>query len=406
MVQEKDENASPVSQFAQNLGILPCTFKEAKKVARLSFECGPGHVPVFVSEAGTGKSQVARQLAHEMGARAVFFFLAHIEREDIAGIPFPDEKGTSYRFLCEETIRDIVSSDEPTLLILDEWNRGEKNVMSAAFTMMEDRRFGAHSLPDHVYIMACMNPSEGNYLVNEAEKDPAFRRRLCFIAIQTDPAVWLEYAVGPGKFHPFVTHFIQSSPSSLVDVSARNAGKVYANPASWEKASQTLHTMQRLGMDLDSPENRKMLKYKLGGHIGAGMTENFLRWIEENSILVDPRVILFEYEKVAQKIKNLVKDGRTDLINEACEGVALTLITAEPDPDSIAENIGQFVHDLSAEFAKAFFQKIAKHSQKLNKQEFFTKLSTAFSKVESYRETLQKIHDADARVEEESQKDD
>lgn len=394
-----------VNQFADNLGVLQCSFKEAAKVVHLSFECGSGHVPVLISEAGTGKSQVARQIAHQIGARAVFFFLAHVEREDIGGIPYPNEKGTSYKFLCEETILDVITNEEPTVLIMDEWNRGDKNVMNAAFTMMEDRRFGSHILPDHVHIMACMNPSEGNYLVNEAEKDPAFRRRLCFIAIRTDPAVWLEYALGDGNFHPLVTGYIQSSQSSLMDVNAREAGKIYANPASWEKVSQTLFTMERLGMDFW--KNKLTLKYKLAGHIGAGMAENFIKWSEENSVLVDPQDIIKHYKKkAARKVKKLVKDGRTDLINEACEGVALTLLTTEPPVADVVENVGLFASDLSVEFAKALFQKFAKYTQELNKDQYFVQLSTALSKVEAYRKSLQAIHDSDARVEEESHKDD
>jgi len=374
MTNKKNEESVATNQFGEKLGILQCSFKEAKKVAMLSLECGVGHVPVFISEAGTGKSQVCRQIARPMGARAVFFFLAHVEREDIGGIPFPNEgEGTaSYRFLCEETILDVIRSPEPTLLVLDEWNRGEKAVMNAAFTLMEDRRFGSHVLPDHVSIMACMNPSEGSYLVNEAEKDPAFRRRLCFVAIRTDPAVWLEWATTEGNIHFLVTGYIQSSQSSLMDVQAREAGKIYANPASWEKVSQTLYTMERLGMDLQ--QHRLTLKYKLGGHIGAGMSENFLKWAEENSVLVDPMDILYRYDKGARrKVKQLIKQARNDLINECCEGVALALLTHEPDilgeEKHVAENTGQFAADLTVDFAKAFFQKCANHATELQKDQ-------------------------------------
>jgi hypothetical protein len=190
-----------------------------------------------------------------------------------------------------------------------------------------------------------------------------------------------------------------------MDVNAREAGKIYANPASWEKVSQTLFTMERLGMDFW--QHKLTLKYKLAGHIGAGMTENFTKWAEENSVLVDPQDILKHYKKkAARKVKKLVKDGRTDLINEACEGVALTLLTTEPDVASVVENVGLFAGDLSVEFAKALFQKFAKYTQELNKDQYFVQLSTALSKVDSYRKTLQAIHDSDARVEEESNKAD
>lgn len=390
------------NKFADNLGLIECSPSAAKKVARLCFECGSGHVPVYMAEAGIGKSQLARQLAQEMDARALFFFLAHKEREDIGGIPFPNTEGTSYQFLCEQSILDVINSGEPTLIVLDEWNRGEKQVMNAAFTMMEDRRFGSHKLPDNVYIMACMNPSEGNYLVNETEKDPAFRRRLCFIAIRPDVVSWLDYATGSGKFHPLVTGFIQASPSSLMDVEAREAGKVYANPASWEKVSQTLYTMERLGMDI--LRDKLTLRLKLAGHINAGMAENFVTWVANSTILVNPEDILSDYKKVGAKIRKLVKNGRTDLIGDACKGVSLHLMTATPKPSLIVDNIGAFARDLSAEFKESLFTFFAQHANELDRRDYFMRLSVALSKCETYLDAVTSIHTANTLVEDEANK--
>jgi len=230
---------------------------------------------------------------------------------------------------------------------------------------------------------------------------------MCFLAVRTDPAVWLEYATGDGKFHPMVTGFIQSSQSSLMDVNAREAGKVSANPASWEKVSQTLYTMEKMGMDLW--DNKLTLKLKLSGHIGMGMADNFIKWGEENTVLVNPEDVIKHYgtkkKGVRAKVRKLVKGGRTDLLNEACEGVALMLMTQQPEVDEIAENLGLFASDLSVEFAKALFQKFAKYSHELQKDQYFVQLSTGMSKVEAYRKSLQKIHDKDALLDAESEKD-
>lgn len=400
----KDKENQIVNPFWEHLGIMQCSLKEAKKVAKLCFECG--HVPVFIAEAGVGKSQAARQIAEELTWSPVFKFLAHLEPEDLGGIPYPDAEGKTYRFLCEETIRDVILSDQPTLLVLDEWNRGEKSVMNAAFTLMEDRMFGSHKLPDHVNIMACMNPSEGNYLVNEAEKDPAFRRRLCFIGVRTDAAIWLEYALGPGDFHPLVTGYIQASQNSLTDINARESGKIYANPASWEKVSQTLQCLEKVSAAGDVWENETTLRFKLGGHIGSGMAEQFLQWAKENSTLINPEEILKNYKSVRSRVVQLVKKGRNDSLSEVAESVSLALITQEMEPDKVSKNLGSFSQDLPEDMAMSFFQKLAKHAQTLSKPEYFVKLSASLSKIESYRKALAAIHRSQDKVEDEASKDD
>lgn len=399
---EKEVDKQIVNPFWEHLGITQCSLKEAKKVAMMCFSCG--HVPVFIAEAGSGKTDGARQIAAKLKWRPVFKFMAHMEPEDLGGIPYPDKEGNTYRFLCEETIRDIILSDQPTLLILDEWNRGEKSVMNAAFTLMEDRMFGSHKLPDHVKIMACMNPSEGNYLVNEAEKDPAFRRRLCFIGVRTDAAIWLEYAQGPGNFHPLVTGYIQASQNSLVDVNARESGKIYANPASWEKVSQTLQFLESTGDNLW--DNETTLRYKLGGHIGNGMAEQFIQWAKENTVLINPEDVLLNYKKVRGQVTQMVKNGRNDTLSEVSESVALAAVTQEMTPSKIAKNLGAFSQDLPEDMLMAFFQKLSKHAQTLSKPEYFVKLSAALSKVESYRKALAAIHKSQDKVEEEANKDD
>lgn len=386
------EKTSAKNYFWDSLGIVPCSLEEAKRVAMMCFDCD--HVPVFVSETGIGKSQAARQIAEKNGWRAVFLFLAHLEPEDISGIPYPNNGSGTYAFLCEKTMKAVIESEEPTLLVLDEWNRGEKSVMNAAFTMMEDRRFGGFTLPKHVRIMACMNPSEENYLVNEAEKDPAFRRRLCFVGIQPDPMTWLHFA--SKHFHPFVTDYIRVNPSALVDVPARDAGKIAANPASWEKVSQTLQWLDQNKLDL--AEHLVTFKYKLAGHLGFGQTDAFLTWLLDRESLVDPALV-FDYPKIQNRVKHLIKEGRNDRLSVLIDGLSLLMIEKSKIPKG--EELDSwitFLKDLPVEFSRSFFQKISMASGSAHGG-YSEQLSVAMSK---HPDSL-KLHDSifaiDERVE-------
>jgi hypothetical protein len=408
--QEDQKDTININPFFEHLGIAVYSVKQAIKTAILCIKTGI--VPVFVSEAGIGKSAAAREIARQLDADLVSFFLAHIEREDLSGIPYPkvreDSEGhkvATYNFLCEDTMHEVIESGKPTLINLDEWNRGEKNVMNAAFTMMEDRKFGTHELPDHIFIMACMNPSQGNYLVNDAENDPAFRRRMCFIGIRPDVAIWMEWAIGPGKIHPDVSGFIQSSHASLVDVASREAGKVSASPASWEKISNLLKIYDSDKMAAERDDTT--LKSALGGIIGVGVSEEFIQYRQDNSALIDPMDIIEDYRKRARpRVRRMVKGGRVDALGRATESVALAVITNEPDAAKVTEQLSHFVLDLPEDLVMAFFNKIAGHSQELQKPAYMAALSKEFSQNKDYREALKGVHRARARAEEDAAKDD
>ena len=229
------EQAQTINEFWKSLGILTATLRTARQVIELCFRSG--HVPCLIGEAGIGKTAIYKQITDDLSWNILYYYLAHLEPEDILGVPVPNKDKSSYQFFVEKHIYEIINSKKPTVLVFDEWNRGDKAVMNAAFTVMEQRRFGSIELPPHVHVAAAMNPSEGTYLVNEAEKDPAFRRRLCFIGVRVDQNVFLEYARGRGEFHPSVCDFIErQGERALLDIPSRDAGKVYACPASYEKA--------------------------------------------------------------------------------------------------------------------------------------------------------------------------
>lgn len=389
-----------LNRFWERLGIPVCTLSEARRVIELAFL--NKQVVNLIGESGIGKTQVWDQIAADRGWKRVTLYLAHLEREDIGGIPFPSGNGSgTYDFLCEKTIKQVMDDPTPTLLVLDEWNRGEKAVMNGAFTLMEARRFGSYTLPDHVYLGAAMNPSEANYLVNEAEKDPAFKRRLVMVAVQPNLAAFMDHARGRGAFHPFVVDFIEVQPMYLNDTHTRDAGKVSANPASWEKISDGLKAIENAGRDV--MEDERTLLVWGSGIVGTQTMSTFMDFLKERAAFINPDDIIHAYKKRAQdKILRLVKSGRNDAFTEVCESVALALIGRRNTPEvkehlsRVAHNIGTFMSDLPLEAAMGFLTKLGKHATDAGASatQFHLELSSELSEVEAYSKTIGRMSDA------------
>ena len=396
-----EEQHSEINRYWDQLGVLTASLPEVSKLIKMCFQVK--HVPCLVGEAGTGKTQVYKQVAEDLGYDILYYYLAHLEREDIGGIPMPNEAKSAYTFLCEEAIAELVRTNKPTVVVLDEWNRGEKPVMNAGFTLMEQRRWGSYTLPDNIYIGAAMNPSEGSYLVNEAEKDPAFRRRLCFVGVRVDPAIWLQYAIGRGQFDSTVTEFITAQPQYLLDTKSREAGKVYANPASWEKVSDTFKMFRAQNIDVDSVTS--ILRLKLAGHIGAGVTEAFISWYKENATAINPFDILQRYASKAQKkIISLVEGKRLNVLTELAEAVSLTMVSHKLAATDVAPHLSAFANDLPEEISMALFTKLTKHMAEISDPDYRLEVSRALSKDENFRKALLKIHESHERVEQEIKK--
>jgi len=400
---QKEE--SKLNKFWERLGVPVCSLQEARKVIELGFD--NKQVVCLIGEAGIGKTQLFDQIAEDRKWDKVTLYLAHLEREDIGGIPFPTGNGSqTYEFLCEKAVKQVIDGNKPTLLVLDEWNRGEKAVMNAAFTLMEARRFGSYRLPDHVFLGAAMNPSESNYIVNEAEKDPAFRRRLVMLAVQANIASFMNYARNRGEFHETVLDFLETQPVMLNDTTARDAGKVYANPAAWEKISDGLKAIEARKQNL-TEMGRTLLLWG-GGIVGMQTMSTFMDFMKERAAFLNPDEIINDYvKKVQRKIKRLVKSGRNDALMETCEGVAVALVGRLATPEvkdhlsKVARNLGCFLKDLPSEATMGFLTKLGKHATDFGQEgtQFHLNLSEELSKVPDYQKAIERIGDAHDVVE-------
>lgn len=391
-------------KFFSKLGVPLTSLKGAMQA--IDANQHTGNVICLVGDAGIGKTHIVRQIAARRKPEKPFhwngrewvdevpicvWYLAHMQSED-TGVPYPSrakrnellrecelflriadqsQNGlgpkareyalkiaekvlnngseldqSTYEFLLEKNMADLPPEG---VLFLDEWNRADKSVIKAFFTLLEDRQMhGKKVIPDGMQIVAAMNPSDGAYSVNEAEKDHAFRRRLSFVAVTVNPGVWLEYATG--KFHDHVVNYIKASPDSLYDIKLRDAGKAFPSPATWEKVS---HLLQRVELN-DGDLLSEGVRLSIAGHIGEAMGMNFENYLRDKESVINPNEVLDDYTKKSRirgKVQKMVKQNRNDVLNQLCEGLAITLLTSKPEPREIAPRLSLFMGDLQPDMA-------------------------------------------------------
>jgi MoxR-like ATPase len=448
----KPEETKVAEAFYTKLGISCVGIGSAMKIIELNrwtktCVCMNG-------ESGIGKTHIVRQIAAKRKPTKPFtwrgveytdsvpvitLFLAHMQPEDV-GVPFPAraartqllqeadlllrlcEQATSaddprhqqlkarldaatdrilangfseedhFDFLLNRTFADM---PDEGILFLDEWNRAEKQTVKAFFTIVEDRMIHGHKLPEGIQVITAMNPSDGSYMVNEAEKDHAIRKRLTFIAVTTALATWLEYASGKGNFHPYVVEFVRAMPGFLYDTKLRNAGKVFPCPATWEKVSDVLKAAEHASIPLSASE----VETTIGGHVGEDAAAKLAAYIKDNEVVINPEDVIHNYtdkSKVRGRVRKLINQNRNDILDELCGGVAATLFSKKPDPEKIATPLARFMGDLHPEMAVS----MVAHKFSANADEaeggdaYLSELSRAMHTQPPYQKLFDRIAEA------------
>jgi len=396
----------------EKLGVHPTNIGMVPKILNVVWKMPRRLTVCLVGETGIGKTPIVQQWAEEKGGHTKILNFGHMTQEEISMIMFAED-GESFDFVPPGwmlKLNERAEKDGSAILFLDEWNRGDKALVNALFTLTDERRIHDFTLHENVMVIAAMNPSDGVYLVNEAEKDHAIRKRLNFVYCVHDLKAFLDYTK-KSRWYPLVPDFIKSASNFLYDTGARDAGKTFPCPSNWEKVSNIMEGAEAAQMDLTSPAVRTLVE----GQIGAVAATKFLDFVADQNTLIQPSEIIHKYKpnsNVRKRVAALLnctidkqgnfkektkKQNRAGVVNDLNQALAIELFSEMPEPAKVAKNIALYIGDLPNELLSTF---AAQHLNEQGKErgiegeKYLSKLSGAMAGHPAYKRKMKFIVDA------------
>jgi hypothetical protein len=297
------------------------TIKEIKEAMDLVLVEPQVITPYIHGKPGVGKSAIIRQIAKARGISFIDLRLSQLESADIRGIPTPDLKLGSSRWLPPETIPfesfgdlyvpgngDEKKFGDGGILLLDEFNRARWDVLQAAFQLVLDRRVGLHKLLDNWFLVCAGNLGEEDRTEVTEITDAALNNR--FIHFYVDDAgmfdCWIEWAENEGNIHSDITGYLRTKPSNLYP-DYKEEDVVFATPRSWEKFSRLIQ---------QNPETDPSdITHRIGKNLIGSIAVSFLDYLRQKS-KITPKELLNEYSKVKAKLEKFSRDEKYSLSNE------------------------------------------------------------------------------------------
>ena len=340
----------------EKLGITPTSISQIHPMLDICWAMKPKFTLCLVGETGIGKTPIVVQWAKKRKAYVQMLNFGHMTQEEISMIMF-NEDGSEFDFVPPSFLVRLNQAAKEfgcAILYLDEWNRGDKAMVNGLFTLTDERRIHDFRLDDNVLVVAAMNPSDGSYLVNEAEKDHAIRKRLCFTYVTHELAALLKHAEKSG-WHPLVITFLKADPKSLYDTGARDSGKCFPCPANWEKVSNICNAAVAANKELNGPAIEALIQ----GQIGNVHATRFMEFINDPNVLIKPIDVLMDYKGdtiTRKRVKKLLSGAnkRHDVISNLNEGIAIELFSSKPNPTDVAEHLATYISDLPSDLLGSF----------------------------------------------------
>lgn len=282
-------------------------------------------------------------------------------------------------------------------------------MVNALFTLTDERRIHDFKLHDNVMVVAAMNPSDGVYLVNEAEKDHAIRKRLNFVYCVHDLQSFLDYTE-KSRWHPTVPKFLKSAANLLYDQGARDAGKAFPCPSNWEKVSNIMESAEIQGIDLTSAVVRTLVD----GQIGSVAANKYLDFVADENTLIQPSDIIYGYKpksKVRKRIAALlgciinndgvfeeqVKLNRAGVVTDLNQAIAIELFREMPPMKKVAAHVARYIGDLPNDLLQVFTNEfLGKEARAKGKAgvAYLELLDETMQDLDGFRERLTEIFEA------------
>jgi hypothetical protein len=308
----------------------PDRISEILDLALEARNVGQVFTPMFVGEAGLGKSQIIQQWVKEQQKKDPEFGfidcrIAYYEGPDFVG--YPSEQDVEGILRMVHALPEMWPSKGRGLLLFEEPNRGTTMVMNCLMQILTDRKIGhKYVLPEGWLIAAAINPEGAKYDVNNM--DTALKDRFEEFPVEYDFQAFMfhvEEGVQKGTWHSKVANYLKSGVWVYKTPDAVAKDGKYISPRTWSK----MNAAELAGASSHSSKqstHRIIAQAILGKHVG---NEYWKTCWDDAPILASD--ILADSVKALAKLKQQSKSGDT----YAGDKVAVTV-------DSIIGSYGGF----------------------------------------------------------------
>lgn len=225
--------------------------------------------PMFVGEAGLGKSQITQQWVKQQQQKNPNFKfidlrLAYYEGPDFVGYPYEYEDSNKVKRMGH-ALPHFWPTEGEGLILLEEPNRGNTMVMNCLMQLLTDRAVGPdYKLPEGWIIAGAMNPEGAKYDVNAL--DSALADRFEMFNIDYDFNTFLHH-VETSNFDTKIQNFIRSGVWVYKTPDTIGKDGKYISPRTWSKLNAAELSGASNG-PASQQFHRTVCQSILGKHIG------------------------------------------------------------------------------------------------------------------------------------------
>lgn len=337
---------------------------EVKDLAKVCFKSDI--TPVLIGVSGCGKTSIWKQIYKELGFDDIIILRPSLISDvgDLVGLP-EFKKDKSGKTVTSFMRPDWLPSDyEKTLIVLDEFNRIQKDVANAIFGLIEAEgpTVGQYKLPKTCKVVATGNPPTDNYGGVLDLQDSAWISRLCFVKIKPDFGDFKNYAMETKRVCTEMISFLSDNPTFFGEGESFDVEtfglNIKDNNRSKEKASKAYAACKELNT---SKEVTFDILRGLGGREFAAafmkyVTSNDREFSLSNLLKSEEFVKTFNFDNLSN-ISKLVNDIELEATKRKFNDVELSIIaqflskipldTMRSFTTAISPNKNEYVRDFA-----------------------------------------------------------
>ncbi len=192
--------------------------------------------------AGIGKTEIVGQVAKELELAFCSYSITHHTRQSLLGLPrlVESQVGDVIATCTEYTMSEIIaqihramaeSGKSEGILFLDEFNCASESIRPVMLQLLQDKRFGAHAIPEGWMLVLAGNPTEYNR--SASTLDAVTMDRLRMVYVEADFGCWRDYAKGKG-IHPVVLAYLENNKRNFCVYQKERNSCTLVTPRGWE----------------------------------------------------------------------------------------------------------------------------------------------------------------------------